>query len=188
MARRLTVMRSDDVKWQVRGVRGGSGGDEVFDAEPFTGIGWYARAPADGTPESVMLSLGGTKHPALIAQRDEETRRKSASDLDEGEGAGFNAVVRIVFRKDGTIELGLVSGGVLQKALLAESFRSALTTLLGALSTYVTALTAFANTCVTAPPSVPATTLTTAAGAFATAMTSFTNAWSTYLSDVVKHQ
>lgn len=100
----ITLSRTA-AKWQVRGKRGGTGGDEVFDVELFPGIGIFARPPADGAPEACLVSIGGTKSSAIIATRDEKTRKLIAAQVGEGETAVYNPSGIVLLKADGTIEI-----------------------------------------------------------------------------------
>lgn len=119
MIRKLVVTLSDGARWQFLGQRGGQGGDEVITAEPFTGIGFYSRPPADGKPEAIAVAVGGAKHLAVVATRDEETRRKVAGDLDEGETQihSTGAIVRV---KESKIEARTASGNAAPVATLQD--------------------------------------------------------------------
>lgn len=104
MVRRVAVTLTSGVKWQVLGQRAGQGGDETWDVEPFTGIGFYARPPSSGNPEAIAVALGGAKSTAIVATRDEATRKTGAGDLVEDETCAFNSQVRVQCKQDGTIE------------------------------------------------------------------------------------
>lgn len=97
MVRRLAITLAEGGIWQVLGQRGGAGGDETDDVELFGGIGFHSRPPSSGNPEAIALAVGGAKHQAIIATRDEATRQLVAGDLGEDSAAIFNstAIVRI---------------------------------------------------------------------------------------------
>lgn len=114
MIRRVAVTLTSSVRWQVLGQRGGQGGDETWDVEPFTGIGFYSRPPSSGNPEAVVVAFGGAKSTAIVATRDEATRKTGAGDLDEDETCVFNSQARVIVKKDGTVEIRLHGGSAKQ--------------------------------------------------------------------------
>lgn len=120
MIRRVAVTLTDATRWQLLGHRGGSGGDETFDAEPFTGIGFYSRPPSSGNPEAVAVAVGGSKTTAIVATRDEATRQAAVGSLAEGETAVYNDKAVIVVKADGTVEIRLVGGGAIKLPTLAD--------------------------------------------------------------------
>lgn len=120
LVRRMTITLADGVKWQLRGHRGGSGGDEVIEVEPFSGVGFYSRPPVDGgKPEAIMLSVGGAKTPVIVATRDEATRRKAAN-LAADETAIFTSKAIVVITTDGSVEIRGLGGGAEPLATKAD--------------------------------------------------------------------
>lgn len=109
MIRRMAVKLTSGSKWQLLGYRGGTGGEETVDVEPFTGIGFYSRPPSSGRPEAIMAGVGGSKTPVIVAMRDEQTR-KAIAQLAEGETAIYNDKAIIVLKADGTVEIRLAGG------------------------------------------------------------------------------
>lgn len=57
-----------------------------------------------------MAAVGGTKTPAIVATRDEATRKAAVGNLAEGETAVYNDKAVIVLKADGTVEIRLVGG------------------------------------------------------------------------------
>lgn len=109
MNRRMVVTLTNSARWQLLGQRGGQGGDEVIDAEAFTGIGFYSRPPASGKPEVITTAIGGSKTTVIVAARDEATR-KAVAQIAQGETAVYNDKAIIVVKADGTVEIRLVGG------------------------------------------------------------------------------
>ncbi len=98
--------------WQVSGVRMLNSKIEVFKAEAFTGIGFFARPPANGKPEVIVLNVSADNEtPVIVAARDEATRQASAGGIKADETAAFNSQVIFYLKNDGTIE-GRTIGGV----------------------------------------------------------------------------
>lgn len=117
MIRRVAVTLTQTAKWQVLGQVGGAGGDETFEAEPFTGIGFYSRPPSSGNPEAVAVAIAGSKTTAVIATRDEATRQAMVGNLGDGETAMFNDKVKLVAKNNGTLVAVLPNGVELELAL-----------------------------------------------------------------------
>jgi phage gp45-like len=156
--RRGAVTLTSSTLWQVLGQRGGAGGDETWNIEPFTGIGIYARPPSSGNPEAIVVAIGGAKTTAIVATRDEATRKLGAGDLAEGETCVFNDKARIIVKADGTVEIRLHGGVAIPLATLADvqAIRAALD---GHSHTYVPG--SGTPTTTTANPAVPAPVGTT---------------------------
>lgn len=96
MVRRLAITATARVLWQLSGVRNLDGSTEAMSVEVFPGIGFYARPPAQARAEAIVVNAGGANAPAVVATRDEDTR-KAVADLAEDEAAMFNsqAVVHV---------------------------------------------------------------------------------------------
>ena len=123
MIRRVSVTLTTGVLWQVRGYKKGAnaqGGDETFNQEPFTGIGFYSTPPSSGTPQGIVAAYGSTKTSAIIALRDEATRKIGAGDLAQGETCVYNDKARIIVKADGTVEIRLHGGVAVPLLTLAE--------------------------------------------------------------------
>ena len=113
LIRRMVVTLSGgatDPRWQLLGVRTLAGDDERVIAEPFLGIGFYARPESDGKPEAIVVNVGGANAPAVIAVRDEKTRKAIANAIKAGETMIFNARACIYLKDDGTIEIRAPGG------------------------------------------------------------------------------
>jgi hypothetical protein len=108
--RRFAISLTAKVLWQLTGPTI-DGVVEVLRAEPFTGIGFFARPPASGKPEAIVAMLGDADAPAVIAIRDEATRAAAAGELTADETAVFNSLAILHFKEDGTIEARPVGGG-----------------------------------------------------------------------------
>lgn len=106
MVRRMAITLTTKVLWQLTGYRQSDGSTETRNAEPFTGIGVYARPPASGSPEAIVTMVGADgETPAIVAVRDEKTRANSAGDAAADETVIYNSVARMRVRSDGVIEL-----------------------------------------------------------------------------------
>lgn len=117
MIRRVAVTLTQTAQWQVLGQRGGQGGDETIEVEPFTGIGFYSRPPSSGNPEAIAVAIGGNKAMAVVATRDEATRQKMVGDLGDGETAVYNDLAKLVVKNDGTVAALLPNGIAIPLAL-----------------------------------------------------------------------
>lgn len=110
MIRRLAITLTAEARWQLLGQRGGEGGDEILQAEPFTGIGFYSRPASSGNPEAVVVAVGGAKTTVIVATRDEATRQAVAGDLPDDSTAMFNTKAIIVINPDSTVEIRTPGG------------------------------------------------------------------------------
>ncbi len=130
--RRMAVTLTSSAIWQVAGHILLDGDLETRPAEAFTGFGFYARPPAGGTPEAIVVFPGGAANAVIVGTRDEKTRRevfKVVGKLAAGETAVFNAGSIVILKADGTIEIRSIGGVAAPVATKAD------------LSTLVTALT-----------------------------------------------
>lgn len=119
MIRRVLVtISTNTTKWQVRGVHNSVGGDEVFEAELFPGVGIFARGSS--STEAVVLNVGGSKVPVIVATRDEATRRKIASQVGPGEAALYNDSLICILKQGGAIELRTHAGTALAVPTMAD--------------------------------------------------------------------
>lgn len=110
MIRRMAVTLTSRAFWQVAGHRLLDGTIETRDAEVFSGVGFYARPPADGNPEAIVAFVGGAGSPIVIAVRDEKTRQAVAGAIAAGETAVFNSSSLVLIKADGTIEIRSAAG------------------------------------------------------------------------------
>jgi hypothetical protein len=121
MIRRVKVTLSEGSKWQVLGGKGGKGGPETFEAEPFTGVGFYSRPPASGgNPEAIAVAFGGNAAMAIVGTRDEATRQAVAGNLDDDETMTFNTSTIVYHRKNGTLEIRAPNGTAIALPTLAD--------------------------------------------------------------------
>jgi phage gp45-like len=123
MIRRMAVTLTTGVLWQVRGYKGGAnatGGDETPNYEPFTGIGFYSTPPSSGKPEAIVTHYGSTKTGAIVALRDEATRKVGAGDLAQGETCVYNDQARVIVKANGAVEIRLHGGVAVALATYAD--------------------------------------------------------------------
>ena len=122
--RRMAISLTSRVLWQLTGFRlpgaGGSTTTETQTAEPFTGIGFYARPPTSGKPEAIVIMVNDGQNPVVVAVRDEKTRAAIAGALEANETAVFNSAAIVHVKADGTIEARSASGVAVPLATLAD--------------------------------------------------------------------
>lgn len=122
--RRFAVTLTSRPFWQVVGhllVDGKT--RETWDAEVFSGVGFYARPPADGKPEAIAVFVGGGGAPIVVATRDEATRQavfKLAGELGAGDAAMFSPAAVVIARANGTVEIRTPSGSAAPLATKAD--------------------------------------------------------------------
>lgn len=129
MIRRMAVSLWSGVKWRLTGQRNQNGEVENVDAEPFTGIGFYSKPDADGKPECIMVCVGGAKHTAIVATRDEAVRRMWDTEVADGETAIFTKLACVIVKADGTIHAKSL-GGTPQSLITVgdiEAFKNTIT-------------------------------------------------------------
>ena len=132
LVRRLIATATSLPRWQLRGVRGADGADEVMMVEVFQGIGFAARPPASSSAEVIALNVDGqAKAPVAVAARDEKTAaavRSAIGGLGAGDTLVFNAGVIVFLRSDGTVEIRSTGGTAVPLALRAdlEALRTAI--------------------------------------------------------------
>lgn len=114
----LVTLAGSGPSWQVLGVRSRTGGDEIFEAELFPGVGIFARGSS--STEAVVVNASGSKVPMIVATRDEETRKKVASQVGEGETAIFNGAGIVILKSDGTIHVRSHGGSALAIPTMAD--------------------------------------------------------------------
>lgn len=120
MIRRVAISLTSGAKWQTIGHLLLDGvTKETRDAEPFSGIGFYARPAAGANAEAVAVFVGGASNPHIVATRDEDTRKKVAK-LDQDETMAFNTQVGVKMTKDGKIEACANGGTPVELALASE--------------------------------------------------------------------
>src|SRR5688572_29787082 len=116
--RRFAIKVTERVLWQLLGYKIGTV-VETHQAEPFTGIGFYSRPPADGRPEAITVNVGGANSPAIVATRDERTRARMAGNLADGESAMYGSGT-IVVTGESTIEARSENGTAVALATLDD--------------------------------------------------------------------
>ncbi len=106
LSRRMRIRQTSGPAWQVTGHQI-MGNLETVDAEPFTGVGFYARPRASSKAEAVLLTIGDAKHSVIIATRDEDLRKLWKAELDAGADvtAIFNSATIVLIKPDGTVEI-----------------------------------------------------------------------------------
>lgn len=117
--RRLLVDTTSTVLWRLLGPRGLDGQAQSVKAESFAGIGFYARPPADGKPEAIIINIGGADHPVIVATRDEKTRKSMAADLAAGETIVFTSSRILKLTAAGEVLIG-DPGGSFKAVALAD--------------------------------------------------------------------
>jgi hypothetical protein len=137
--RRFAIGATTQVLWQLLGFRMPDGSTETRTAEPFTGIGFYARPPADGQPEAIAVMVGDAKAPMIVGLRDEATRAKVAAAIAAGETMAFNAVAVVYLKADGTVEIRTPTGTP-QRMVRGEDQNTAIKNFADAVQTIVDAI------------------------------------------------
>jgi phage gp45-like len=117
--RRMAVTVTSRARWQVTGYTI-DGDTETQQAEPFTGIGFYARPPASGKPEAIVVSAAGAKSPAIVAVRDEKTRAAVAGNVGADEAMMFGSTALVHVTAGGTVEARAPGGTAVALATLAD--------------------------------------------------------------------
>lgn len=123
MIKRMTVKLTSGVFWQVLGPLLLDGKTrETIKAEIYSGIGFYSR-PAPGANVEAIVGFGGAaENPAIVATRDEDTRRRVAK-LDQDETATYNTVTIVHHKKEGFVEIR-APGGVAFKLPTLEDYEN----------------------------------------------------------------
>ncbi len=108
--RRMAIRLTRTVLWQLAGYRNADKTGETVDAEPFTGIGFYARPKASDKAEAVLVQVGDSRHTVVVACRNEEARRAVVNALNGGSGLAedetcvYCRAALMHFKSDGTME------------------------------------------------------------------------------------
>lgn len=118
--RRMAITFTAKALWQLAGFRMPDGSAETRQAEPFTGIGFYARPAADGKPEAIALMVGDANTPVIVAVRDEKTRAAVAGGVQAGETMMFTPLAMVYLTSAGTIEIRSVGGAAAALATKAD--------------------------------------------------------------------
>lgn len=108
MLRRMVVTLTAGGRWQLRGFAALR--ELVPDVEVFQGIGFWARPPAPANPrrptvEAIVLNLGDSDAPIVVAIRDEQTRAAVAAALEADTTLVYNSAVRAELTPAGKIKL-----------------------------------------------------------------------------------
>lgn len=107
LVRRMAVKLTKGPLWQLLGHKV-KGEQESPDAEPFSGIGFYARPRSGSKAEAALIAIGQAAHSVIIATRDEDLRKLWAKtgvfDTDDVAGV-FNGSVIVMLKKDGKVEI-----------------------------------------------------------------------------------
>lgn len=118
--RRLVVTLTEGARWQMLGRQAGSD-QETIDVEVFGGIGYHARPRASGgSPESVVVSVGGNRSAVAVATRDEQTRQSVVGSLEPDETAMHNSNAVVWIKANGTIEIRSANGVAVPLALKSD--------------------------------------------------------------------
>ena len=116
--RRMAITATTKVLWKLLGYLLPDGTRETPEAEPFTGIGFYARPPATGKPEAIVVMVGeGGRNPMIIAVRDEKTRAAIVGALAADESAMFTSQSVVIIKASGVIEARSANGSAEPLAL-----------------------------------------------------------------------
>jgi phage gp45-like len=117
--RRMAIRVTSRPLWQVTGYEI-DGTTETQQAEPFTGIGFFARPPASGKPEAIVVAAAGAKSPAIVAVRDEKTRAAVAGTLAEDEAMVYGSTALVHVTAGGTVEARAPGGTAVYLATKAD--------------------------------------------------------------------
>jgi phage gp45-like len=116
LVRRMAVDLTSKALWRVLGFLLPDGRREGVQVEVFPGIGFYARPPAGGKPEAIVVNVGGAEHPVIVATRDEATRAAAVADVAADEAAIYNSESRLHLKADGTLEARTHAGAAVAVA------------------------------------------------------------------------
>lgn len=120
MLARMAVRVTSGPFWQAVGVLLQDGvTKEAVEAEIYPGIGHYARPKQGANAESIVGYVGGPENPAIIATRDEDTRKRVAK-IDQDETATFNTLALMHITKAGKI-LAYLAGHIADAVGLAKA-------------------------------------------------------------------
>lgn len=120
MIRRMRIGVTGKTFWQAVGLLLLDGVTrETLPVEVFPGIGFFARPAVGANAECIVAHAGGRSNPAIVATRDEGTRRKMAA-IDNDETAMFNTLVGVYATKGGKIEARTAAGPAVELAKASE--------------------------------------------------------------------
>lgn len=120
MIRRMAIQTTARALWQLVGYRNPDGTNETMPVEQFGGIGFYARPPASGKPEAIVVMVGGPTSPAIVATRDEATRAAMVGNLESDETAVYSSKAVVLIKADGTVEIRSKTGVAVPLATKAD--------------------------------------------------------------------
>lgn len=117
LIRRMVVTLASGARWQLRGFK--TLRELANDVEVFQGIGIFARppdpeSPARATVEAVVLNLGDSDAPIVVAVRDARTQAAVAAALEADTTILYNSLVGVKLTRgtgDGEIVLASHNGG-----------------------------------------------------------------------------
>lgn len=119
MLRRVAIkLTRRAAEWQVLGHRI-RGERETTDAEPFTGIGYYARPRTTSNAEAVLAQIGEARHVVIIAMRDEDLRKLVDGQVPADGSAMFNSASVVLVAND-LVEARSIGGTASPLATLAD--------------------------------------------------------------------
>lgn len=123
LVRRMVVTLARGGRWQLRGFK--ALGEVANDVEVFQGIGIFARppdpsSPAKATVEAVVLNLGDSDAPIVVAVRDARTQAAVAAALAADTTILYNSVVGVRLTPAGLLELRGHAGVATPPALLSD--------------------------------------------------------------------
>jgi hypothetical protein len=112
MVRRMAVTVTSGAFWQVVGGLLLDGvTKETRAAEPFSGIGFYARPAPGVNAEAIVLNVGAApENPVIVATRDEDSRKKFAN-IAQDETSAYNTRTKILILKTGEVTVGRHTAG-----------------------------------------------------------------------------
>lgn len=102
MIRKMIVLFTPKGIWELQGFRALK---ERVRSEVFQGVGIWARPPADAKIEAIVVSVGDSDNPVVIALRDERTRAAVANALADDETLLHNSLAGIHLKADGTVHV-----------------------------------------------------------------------------------
>ena len=86
MVRKMMVLFTAKGIWELEGFRALK---ERVRAEVFQGVGFWARPPANAKIQAIVVSVGDSDNPVVIAIRDERTRQAVANALADDEAIQY---------------------------------------------------------------------------------------------------
>lgn len=110
MLRRMVIKVTDGAFWQTLGLLLLDGvTPETVQAEVWPGIGFYARPSPSVNAEAIVGFVGGAQNPAILATRDEDTRKRVAK-IDQNETMMFNTGAVVLVDKNNHVHIRLANG------------------------------------------------------------------------------